>query len=44
MLFQVLDRVRCGGLREGDLLVSINQTSVTNMSHAHVVQVAYFSL
>ncbi|XP_077290018.1 membrane associated guanylate kinase, WW and PDZ domain containing protein magi isoform X2 [Arctopsyche grandis] len=36
---KVLDRVRCGGLREGDLLVSINQTSVTNMSHAHVVQV-----
>ncbi|XP_045539695.1 membrane-associated guanylate kinase, WW and PDZ domain-containing protein 2 [Papilio machaon] len=36
---KVLDRSRCAGLREGDLLLQIGDTDVRHAPHQHVVQV-----
>nr|XP_049705495.1 membrane-associated guanylate kinase, WW and PDZ domain-containing protein 2 isoform X2 [Helicoverpa armigera] len=36
---KVLDRSRCAGLREGDLLLQIGETEVRHAPHQHVVQV-----
>ncbi|XP_052752951.1 LOW QUALITY PROTEIN: membrane-associated guanylate kinase, WW and PDZ domain-containing protein 1 [Galleria mellonella] len=36
---KVLDRSRCAGLREGDLLLQIGDTDVRHSPHQHVVQV-----
>ncbi|XP_037876793.1 membrane-associated guanylate kinase, WW and PDZ domain-containing protein 2 [Bombyx mori] len=36
---KVLDRSRCAGLREGDLLLQIGDADVRHASHQHVVQV-----
>ncbi|XP_026734164.1 membrane-associated guanylate kinase, WW and PDZ domain-containing protein 1-like isoform X4 [Trichoplusia ni] len=36
---KVLDRSRCAGLREGDLLLQIGETPVRHAPHQHVVQV-----
>ncbi|XP_026486739.2 membrane-associated guanylate kinase, WW and PDZ domain-containing protein 1 isoform X2 [Vanessa tameamea] len=36
---KVLDRSRCAGLREGDLLLQIGETDVRHAPHQHVVQV-----
>ncbi|KAJ2939457.1 hypothetical protein O0L34_g10888 [Tuta absoluta] len=36
---KVLDRSRCAGLREGDLLLQIGEHDVTHAPHQHVVQV-----
>ena len=36
---QILDKPRCRGLAEADLLVTINSTAVRNMSHAEVVEI-----
>ncbi|OWR47402.1 Membrane-associated guanylate kinase WW and PDZ domain-containing protein 2 [Danaus plexippus plexippus] len=38
-LLQVLDRSRCAGLREGDLLLTIGDNDVRHARHQHVVQV-----
>ncbi|XP_049881707.1 membrane-associated guanylate kinase, WW and PDZ domain-containing protein 2 isoform X2 [Pectinophora gossypiella] len=35
---KVLDRSRCAGLREGDLLLQIGETDVRHAPHQHVVQ------
>ena len=36
---QIMDADRCGRLKEGDLLLQINQTQLANMKHAQVVTV-----
>lgn len=35
---KILDRGRCKSLREGDVLVSINETDVRGMGHSEVVR------
>jgi C-terminal processing protease CtpA/Prc len=36
---KILDRPRCNGLQQGDILVEINNVSVRGLSHSEVVQV-----